>query len=164
MSDELVSAIDALVLFVKNNAYQDLDQAGVDELSRLDAQVFAWCQLAGVPIPEIAPSGSMSSRPFGHTRIPSGGVLCAWDQEGQEHPGAIHVYPTRNWEQAMLGLRLWAAQRSDGSPGTRGSEEWLKPSREKAYRLFQWAMEQNPNLKTDQEVYDWLNERSDLPD
>jgi hypothetical protein len=40
----------------------------------------------------------------------------------------------------------------------------LKPSREKAYRLFCWAMEQEPTLKTDLDVYNWLHERSDLPD
>jgi hypothetical protein len=40
----------------------------------------------------------------------------------------------------------------------------LKPSREKAYRLFEWAMGQNPSLKTDREVYDWLSSRSELPD
>lgn len=44
------------------------------------------------------------------------------------------------------------------------AEEPLRPSREKAYRLFQWAMEQNPNLKTDRDVYDWLNERTDVPE
>lgn len=43
-------------------------------------------------------------------------------------------------------------------------KEQLKPSREKAYRLFQWAMEQKPDLKTDRDVYDWLNEYPDLPD
>src|SRR5262249_3488292 len=51
-----------------------------------------------------------------------------------------------------------------GEGGGESAEETLKPSREKAYRLFQWAMEQNPSLKTDKEVYDWLLERSDLPE
>ena len=48
--------------------------------------------------------------------------------------------------------------------GSGGGEKKLKASREKAYRLFLWAMEQNPSLKRDQDVYDWLNERPELPD
>jgi hypothetical protein len=40
----------------------------------------------------------------------------------------------------------------------------LKKSRETAYRLFQWALDQKPELKTDREVYDWLNDHQDLPE
>jgi hypothetical protein len=41
-------------------------------------------------------------------------------------------------------------------------DDQLKPSREKAYRLFQWATGQKPDLTRDRDVYDWLQEHSDV--
>jgi hypothetical protein len=42
----------------------------------------------------------------------------------------------------------------------------LSPSRQKAYQLYYWATQQNPDLRTatDKEVYDWLKEHPDVDD
>jgi hypothetical protein len=70
--------------------------------------------------------------------------------------------------RAAAGLILEQCAAEQGGAGqaegdSESAEGSLKPSREKAYRLFQWAMEQNPDLKTDREVYDWLQDRPDFP-
>jgi hypothetical protein len=58
-----------------------------------------------------------------------------------------------------------APDMAEGPEGDNESAEpALKPSREKAYQQFLWAMEQDRSLKTDQGVYDWLKKHSDEPE
>jgi hypothetical protein len=59
------------------------------------------------------------------------------------------------------------ADRHQGGAGqaegaTESAQGQLKPSREKAYGQFQWAMGVNATLETDRQVYDWLKERQEL--
>src|SRR5262249_54528714 len=64
---------------------------------------------------------------------------------------------TRQGEEGKVNADQGHAEKGDDATGAKGD---LKPSREMAYRLFQWAMGQEPTLKTDREVYDWLETHS----
>lgn len=63
------------------------------------------------------------------------------------------------WMSAIAGLTdrapLKAIAPSGEQQGTSEGKR-LPPSREKAYRVFEWAVSENPDLKTDRAVYDWV--------
>jgi hypothetical protein len=75
-----------------------------EELGRLDSQVYAHCQLAGLAIPEGASSGDSPYRPYGNAKIPS-----------YRSNTGLHVCATPNWRQGMDGLRRTAELRSEMS-------------------------------------------------
>jgi hypothetical protein len=52
-----------------------------------------------------------------------------------------------------------------GQPASQTSDapSSLEPAHERAYGLYTWALEQNPDLKTDKDAYDWLSQRPEIP-
>jgi hypothetical protein len=107
---DLISAIDKLVEFVKNNSPETIyEPARRQELGQLDVKVFALCQRANLRIPDILPSTNPDIKHFGNTRIPCLSVHSPMDERGKIARSGICLHPDANWLQAMMGLRELAA-------------------------------------------------------
>src|SRR5262245_31882800 len=90
---ELISFIDALIRRVKDSEHHPLTTEAKEELDELDAQIYALCRRAELPIPELPCSPNY--KPYGHTKVP----------QYRSNRG-MTVACTQEWEQAMRGLRV----------------------------------------------------------
>lgn len=160
----LISAIDALLEFLQAHNGKNLDNDGKDELQRLDAAFEAARKPTELTLPRLQEYGGEYG--FSRFRI--------------RERFQIIVVP--DWLQAMRCLRE-AAQASivtdppllaNGGREVEGGKKKtaamkledtakapISRCHEKAYRNFEWAMQQDPTLKGDADVYYYLKEKMD---
>jgi hypothetical protein len=119
--DSLLSVIDVLLAFVSKHARGLLDPSAlltkdqIEELTNLDTQLYAQCQLSGLSLPVVAEPEGLNFRYFGNSRLPYfwGTIhLPIKDEAGkvtQDMVGSgMMIMPTPEWIHALRSLRVTA--------------------------------------------------------
>jgi hypothetical protein len=108
MSARVKAALEDLVRFVTEHSRQAMDPPREapgpmeTELSGLDKELYAVCEADGIRIPVIALPLSSKHKPYGLCRVPS-----------LHSNGGLKVVATRQWLQAMSGLKRRAELHSE---------------------------------------------------
>jgi hypothetical protein len=122
MVSPLVDAIDALLAFVGNHAFAGLDpssfltQDQLIELTTLDTEFYAHCQLSGLSLSIIPEPEVNGWSGFGNSKIPYVSTtlhLPVKDEAGnvthEMRASGMMIMPTPEWNHALMSLRATAA-------------------------------------------------------
>ncbi|HEV3446382.1 MAG TPA: hypothetical protein VG099_17190 [Gemmataceae bacterium] len=122
MRNSLVAVIDSLLRFANKHAKGLLDpsafltQDQIAELTALDAELYAGCQLHGISLSVIPEPQETSFRSFGNSKLPyvfSTLHLPIKDEDGkvrrETRPSGMMIFPTSEWTHALKSLRMAAA-------------------------------------------------------
>src|SRR5262249_34409676 len=142
MLNSVVSAIEGLLAFVDTHAGGPLDPSSlltrdqIAELTILDRDFYAHCQLSGLSLSVIPEAQENGFCRFGNSRLPClfGTIHLPFENEAgkvtQERVGTgMIIMPTPEWRHAMESLRATAALKAKAEEiGKTGST--LKPAGE----------------------------------
>jgi hypothetical protein len=116
MHNRLIAVIDSLFAFVSKHAGDPLNpstfltQDQIRELTTLDAEFYAYCQLHGLSLPVIQEPNDDNFRCFGNSRLPY--IFCTLHlpiNANQEMVGGgMVLMPTAEWKHALTSLRATA--------------------------------------------------------
>jgi hypothetical protein len=159
MLNSLVDVIGALVAFADKHGECTLHPSALlteseyDALKDLDTQLFAFCQLLGLPLPVLPQSEADVTGFFGNSKLPY--ILCTIHhpiekvvgQPAQELVGSgMLLFPTAEWFHAMKSLQTLAVlvekKRHDSSKGRSAKSKRGRPAGSK-------TQEQDCNLYSD---------------